>query len=499
MAKPDALFSLIKSLTKSEKRYFKLFAKLQGQEQNYLALFGTMDQMNLYNEQIVKSKFSGEPFIKQLHVSKNYLTKLIMKSLRGYHVMNSVNARLKSHLLDIEILFKRDLLNLCYKTIIKAENLAKRVDDQLAFLEILNWKRRVLLNITGVSDSKRILDSIIMEEERTLKYLIDENRYWSLTINSGEQDENGILKYLEHPYLKEPSRAQTRKARILYYHLLYVTHTMSGNLKKAEMSIDKLIDYLESDTFQLRDDPSPYITAINNKIGLYLNQRQLDYIPQLLDKIRAIPNKLKLKSSNPISMKLMIRTYNVELETYRDSGQVSEGIRMIPKIRLFLDQNKDFVPREYKILFHYQFAYLNFMDGSYSKALKDVNAVLSHRYSAERSDIVGYAQFLNLIIHYELGNITVLKYSVDACRRFLKKRGNLMEFEKVVLKLFSNISTRPESNHRSLFIKVYKRLFGRPVLLTDSQLDYLDFDYWLGSKLDTRDFNKHKVTNRLSN
>ncbi len=490
MAKPDALFSLIKSLTKSEKRYFKLFAKLQGQEQNYLALFGAMNQMQQYDEQIVKSKFSSEPFIGQLHVTKNYLTKLIMKSLRGYHVTNSVNARLKSHLLDIEILFKRDLLKLCYKTICKAENLAKRVDDQLAYLEILNWKRRVLLNMNAVSDIKQILDGIIIEEERTLNHLIDEGRYWSLTINSGDQDENGLLRYLEHPYLKEPSRAQTRKARILYYHLLYVTHTMSGNLKEAEISIDKLVDYLERDTFQLREDPSPYITAINNKIGLYLNQRQLDQIPPLLDRIRAIPHKLKLKSSNPISLKLLIRTYNVELETYRDSGQVSEGIRLIPKIRSFLDQNKDFVPREYKILFHYQFAYLYFMDGSYSKALKDVNDVLSHRYSSGRTDIIGYAQFLNLIIHYELGNITVLKYSVDASRRFLKKRGNLMEFEKVVLKLFSNISTRPESNHPSLFVKVYKRLFGKPALLTNSQLDYLNFNYWLGSKLDTRDFNK---------
>jgi len=483
MAKTDGLFSLIRSLTKSEKRYFKLFTKLQGREHNYLALFETMDQMEKYDELMVKSKFSGEPFIKQLHVTKNYLTGLIMKSLRSYHLNDSVNARLKSHLLDIEILFKRDLLNLCYKVISKAEKLAKRVDDQLTFLEVLNWKRRVILNMKGISDSQLILNDIITEERQALKYLGDESQYWSLTINMSDQDENDLSKYLEHPYLKEASLAQTRRAKILYYHLLYVTHTMSGNLKKAEGSIDELVDFLEIDTFQLRDDPSPYITALNNKIGLYLNNKQLDEVPQLLDKIRSIPGKLKLKSSGPISLKLMIRTYNVELETYRDSRQVVKGLQMIPKVRLFLDENKDFVPREYKILFHYQFAYLHFMDRNFSKALKDVNAVLNHRYSAERSDIVGYAQFLNLIVHYELGNITVLKYSVDASRRFLKKRGSLMEFEKVLLKLFSNISTRPESHHRSLFSEAYNTLFASPALITDTQLDYLDFDYWLGCKI----------------
>jgi hypothetical protein len=494
MGKSDALFSLIKSLTKSEKRYFKLFAKLQGKEQTYLALFETMDRLEKYDDQIVRDKHLGQPFIKQLHVTKNYLSRLIMKSLRSYHMNDSANAQLKSHLLDIEVLFKRDMLKLCYKTIGKAEKLARRADNQLALLEALNWKRRVLLNMKGVSDSKQMLNSMLTAEQQALTCLTNESKYWSLTINLGGQNKNDLLKHTVHPYLKDASRAQTHKAKILYYHLLYVTHTMSGDLESAEGSIDKLVEYLESDTFLLRDDPSPYITAINNKIGLYLNKRQLDQVPQLLEKIRSLPEKLKLKNQSPISMKLMIRTYNVELETYRDSGQVVAGINMIPTVRSFLDQNKGFVPREYNILFHYQFAYLYFMDGSFSKALREVNTVLSHRYSAERNDIVGYAQFLNLIIHYELGNNTVLKYSVDASRRFLKKRGSLMEFEKVLLKLFSNISTQPERQHVQLFHKVYKKLFGSPALINASQLDYLDFDYWLDSKINKRGTNKKPLS-----
>ncbi len=481
--KTDSLFLLIKSLTKSEKRYFKLFTKFQGRDQNYLILFETMDQMEDYHDRVIMAKYSDETFIKQLHVTKNYLNGLIMKSLRAYHMNDSFSARLKSHLQDIEILFKRDMLKLCYKSIIKAEKLAHRVSDHLAFLELLNWKRKVLLTMKGVGDSRQLLNKIIANEQKTLKFLAYENQYWSLTINLGGINGNEPIELTKHPYLKDSSHAQTHRAKILYFHLLYVTHTIDVNLKKAEEAIDGLVEYLESDLLQLRNDPGSYITAINNKIGLYLNEKKLDQIPPLLDKIRTIPKKLKLKSSSPISLKLLIQSYNVELETYRDSGLVHEGIALIPIIRSFLEQNKGLVPKDYRILFHYQFAYFYFMNGSFSKALHDVNVVLSHRNSADRSDIVGYAQFLNLIIHYELGNTTVLKYSVAASRRFLKKRGNIMEFEKVLLKLFSNISTRPESLHRSLFNRVNNKLFGNPALISEAQLDYLDFSYWLNSKI----------------
>ena len=114
--KSDPLFSLIKSLSKSEKRYFKLFAGFQGKGHNYMALFNSIDQMEAYDEKFIRKKFSGDPLLRQLHVTKNYLSKLILKSLKGYHMNESLNAKLKSLLLDVEILFRRDLLDQCYKS-----------------------------------------------------------------------------------------------------------------------------------------------------------------------------------------------------------------------------------------------------------------------------------------------------------------------------------------------------------------------------------------------
>lgn len=482
MNKTDALFTLIKSLSKSEKRYFKLVTAFQGRQQKYLVLFEALDQLEQYDEGAIRKKVSENGFIKQLHVAKNYLSSLIMKSLRGYYLNSSLNAQLKSLLIDIEILFNRDLLKHCYQTINRADKLARKLGDELALLEVLSWKRKLLLNMKDVDNGNQTLSMIAAEEQNTLKHLKNESHYWALTLNVSNLDQSGIETYLNSPFIKDASHAKTYRSRILYHHLKYVTQTMAGDLIKAEESIDQLLDYLKSEQSRLRNDPGPYITALNNKIGLYLNQRKHQQVPPLLERIRTIPKQFKLRNSS-ISLKLMIRSYNVELEAYRDSGQVGRGIDLISTIRSFIDKNTALISTDYKILFHYQFAYLYFMAQDFRKALQDVNAVLRYRNHAERNDILGYAQFLNLLIHYELGNWTVIKYSVDASRRFLKKKGALLEFEKVLLRIFSKLSTNPEVNHQSILVAGYQNLFGEPPLLTESQLDYLNFKCWIESKI----------------
>ena len=483
MAKQDHLYALIKSLSSSEKRYFKLSTGFHGQQLNYLELFDAIDEMDSYDDKLLKDKFIDRTFINQLHVAKNYLLHLILRSLRGYHLKESVNAQLKARLLDIEILFKKDLLRHCFKAICQAEKLASRTGDELSMLEILTWKRKVLLNIEGVNDAMTDLANITTRENTCLQSLLDESQLWELTLSVRNLNDTTLLRLSENPLIKDSSRARTHRARILQYHLAYVTCTMTNKPAEAEESLDQLIEYLEGNLFRLKNDPGPYVTALNNKIGLYLNQRRHHLVYPLLKKIREIPERIQLKSKSLETINLLIRSYNVELETYRDSGQLPDALALIPRVEEFLTLNDDLISKEYKILIRFQFSYLFFMAQDYQKSLHNINRVMEHRNYAIRNDIISYAQFLNLIIHFELGNFTVMKYSVDSTRRFLMKRGNLLEFEKVLLRFFSQLSTRPTRHQRNIFEQGYRRLFGSTPLLNESQLDYLDFKYWFNSKL----------------
>ena len=58
MVKNDALFRLVKTLSKSEKRQFKLYAGRLGvnAEKNFMALFDVLDKLEEFDEQVILNK-----------------------------------------------------------------------------------------------------------------------------------------------------------------------------------------------------------------------------------------------------------------------------------------------------------------------------------------------------------------------------------------------------------------------------------------------------------
>jgi hypothetical protein len=125
MKPSNELFDLIKSLNKSEKRFFKLSSSLQSGDKNYLKIFDYIDARDDYEEEEMREHFKEERFIKHLPSEKNHLYKLVLKSLRGYYADNSVNSILKEEIKNIEILYKKALFKECKKFLKRAKAMAQ--------------------------------------------------------------------------------------------------------------------------------------------------------------------------------------------------------------------------------------------------------------------------------------------------------------------------------------------------------------------------------------
>jgi hypothetical protein len=289
---------------------------------------------------------------------------------------------------------------------------------------------------------------------------------------------------LNHPLLKVTKAADTLQARSLYYFILQTHYYFQGNLSKAEQCVTDLVELFEAHPERIKENPGSYITALNNKIGVCLRAKKLEAIPELLAKIRAIPQKYGLKPQSPLAVKTILQTYNVELEMYRDSGDFERGIARIDEISSYLKKPNRFIPADYKLMLFYQFAYLHFMKEAYKDSLHWLNEIFKAKLGLAREDIQSYARFLNLIIHFELGNITVLKYAVDACRRFLKKKRELRPFESVLLRFFSRISLAHPENYPDLFQQLQHDLFSdSDKTEIENALDYLNFQKWIEGRL----------------
>lgn len=139
MKKNDQLYELIQSMSKAEKRHFKLYSSFQSGSKNYVELFSMLDRQVAYNEDKVRKRFAGEKFLEQLHVTKNYLYNLILRSLESLHQKKTVKAQVPSLVNRIEILTERELYSQARKLLKKALKMAdgqELLSDQLKLQEL---------------------------------------------------------------------------------------------------------------------------------------------------------------------------------------------------------------------------------------------------------------------------------------------------------------------------------------------------------------------------
>jgi hypothetical protein len=103
----DNLFVLIKSLTKSEKRQFKLYVgRMESNEDSkFLKLFNQLDKMNIYKEDVIIEKKIVSKV--QLSNLKAHLYKQILISLRLNPQHKMLNFTLEVKLILLQFYIKK--------------------------------------------------------------------------------------------------------------------------------------------------------------------------------------------------------------------------------------------------------------------------------------------------------------------------------------------------------------------------------------------------------
>lgn len=89
--KQDSLYTLVKSLTKNEKRFFRLHTKLfsKNKKSNYWALFEILDKMPEYDHALILKKVETFTEVKNFNQLKHYLKEQILEALTLFHKSNN--------------------------------------------------------------------------------------------------------------------------------------------------------------------------------------------------------------------------------------------------------------------------------------------------------------------------------------------------------------------------------------------------------------------------
>ena len=502
MIPSNDLFQLIKSLTKQEKRYFKLFvSKYNNKHSNYLALFDAINKQSTYNENVIRKQFAKEAFVKQLHVTKNYLNKLILRSLNAFYVDRSVDSQLHEIIRHIEILYEKGLLGYLKKTLIHAKKTAYKYDKFFELLEIIRWQRILIeRNTKALNDYsyKEMIANLHEEEKMILKKISNEADYWTLNANiSTLKRREGIVRskmglkklrnYMQHPLLKNENKAISYEAKYLFYlaHSNYL-HTINGNYAmryRCSKQLIKLVDAYPDLSAKYAN--RHILIALTNFI---IAQTQLKKYDGALESIN------KLRSVKPNSITAQVRIFNVsyinELNIYIKTAQFEKGFNILKQVEQSLDQYQNIISNNNKLTLYYNSAYICFGVNNYSKAIQWLNKIINNTVHEGREDIYCFARILNLIIHFERKNYSLLKYITKSTYRYLNKKNKLFKIETILLN-FIRDSHKIKNNDQ--LINAFKFLKKELIPISKDPFEkkafeYFDFISWFESKIENKNF-----------
>ncbi len=508
------LFDLIKSLTKSEKRFFKLHSSLQSGDKNYLRIFDAVDKQKVYDEEALKKVFAKETFIKHLPSEKNHLYKLILKALRAYHSESSVSGILKQEIKNIEILYQKALYVECNKLLHRAKRIAKDNERFYYWFELLSWEKMLLEEAYESGEFTKDLDALIEEERDVIEKLRNLAAYHILyskinyVFRSGgyvrtDEEHAMVDEIREHPLIKGKNTALSRRAATICFYTQgschWATRDWATSLKKF-MRVKEILD--ENPTIKA-DLPKRYIRTLHFIINAQIELEELKSARENIKLMRGLPGSQGFIGPN-IETQIFVASYLGELRLLARSGDYGQAVVLVDDVIQGMESMGPRLHKEHELEFYFALANVHFGAGQMNKALFWLNKVLNDNEPTLRQDIFAYSRLFNLVVHYELGNYDLLEYIVRSTQRFLSKHHRAHEVEIMLVETIKKLARATKDQQRTdLFRSMNEQLTE---LFKDPNeslvLKYFDVRSWVRSHVEGVPFEevvKRSLSGKVAN
>jgi hypothetical protein len=493
----DSLHKLIKSMTKPEKRYFKVFSSRHviGDQNNYQILFDAIDKLDNYDESKLLKKFSGEAFVNRFSIAKSRLYNSILKSLNSFHSNSSVDAQLKRNIHCAEILYNKSLYDQSSKLLNSAKKTAIKHEKITTLIEISKWEKRIIekdqYEGIGASDVDAILkaDSALTQKIAihnnlwNVKSQIFQNLYARGKVRS-EADLADLKRIIDQVVPANTESKMTAENGYLLNHIYSAYYYGTGNFEACYPYLENNIKLIEAKPHLFADEPNVYLSVITNAIYVASRLQKESDALKLIKKLEKPPKIFEAHLTEDLELRQFAISMSTQLTLHIQSGKYEAGVLLIPQIEEGLVKYEDKLTSIRKASFYFNIAVLLFNLKRYNESLKWTNQLLNYIDIDTTTDLHCMTQILNLIVHLELDNKSLLPYTLRSTQRYLQTRNKVYQFESIFLSFVNEIlKKRQNTSANDLYTSLAIDLEAiQDDMYERHALEYFDFIGWARSK-----------------
>lgn len=493
----DSLFVLIKSLSKSEKRQFKLYVGRIGgnSDAKFLQLFEVMDKMKSYEEaSILKSGIVTKTQISNL---KAHLYRQILISLRLTPSHQNIRVQIREQLDFATILYQKGLYKQSLKILDKAKGMAIENEEKNIAYEIVELEKVIETQyITRSIDTRA--DQLASEARELNKQNVMTSKLSNLSLQlygmmlksgyvKSDIERQEVSRYFETelPAYEYDTLGFREKLWLYKAHLWYsfLIQDFVSCYKYAErwvrlfddhpkMIVRNPVFYLKGQHYLLESLFYLKLEATFKKALVKLEDLQHDDAFAKADNLNTL--LFLYVYSNKFNHRFMIGNFE-DFEPL--VTEVVEGIKS-PKYR---------IDEHHVMVFYYKIASLYFGAGNYVNCIEYLGKIINAKSLKTREDLMCFARILNLIAHYEAGKDYHLESLLRSTYKFLVKMDDLHGVQKEMIAFVKGLDNIYPHELKKAFKKLHTTLkayeddpYERRAFL------YLDVLSWLESKIENR-------------
>lgn len=495
IAKSDHLLELIHSLTKAEKRHFKLFSsRLQRQEgTQFIRLFDILEKTKEIDDDLIRKKLGGIAGVKYANLKRNLYSN-VLTSLRLIHSSKKVDLEIREQIDYARILYGKGLYLQSLRLLERIKQVAKNHDQEILLLEIIEFEKLIeTRHITRshtdrakqLSDEAHLLSAVVSQSIRlsNLKLLMY-GKYLQMGHVRSIKDEKAIQVYFK-TYLPKVNEAQLSTMDAISYHQCQVWYYFI--LLDFQQCMDHAIKWknqFANKSFLIDRDPDSYMHAIHYILTCSYNLKLYRVFIQALEDLEKFRKENYPKFNENSKLLSFVYVHTSRIHQYFMEGNFKQGLEIVPKTLQRLERYKAKLDEHRILVFYFKIAWLYIGAGDPRTASNFLDKIIDLKSVALREDLQGYARLLNLIAHYELGNKGLLSYLVRSSNYFLKKMHDLNKTQKAILHFFNRLINADAFKEKELFASFYPEL----IALTKDHYEqqafiYLDIISWVKSKV----------------
>lgn len=490
----DALFQLVKSLEKSEKRNFKLYVKRNSSSENLktIQLFDALDKMTDYDEPLLLKK--NKAITKQqLSNIKAQLYRQILSSLRIIKDENNIDIQLHEQMDYARILYNKGLYLQSLKALDRLKDVA-RDHNQVTYLQqALFFEKKIeALYITRSMQNRA--EKLSQESDTVNDSLTLINKLSNLSLqlyswyiqHGHARNENDIKSINLFFETSLPAEASSPKG---FYEKLYLyqSHCWYAFIRLDFLQYyrycQRWVDLFDKHPDMLPVETASYIKGMHNLMSAHFDLLNHEKLAETIKQFEKFARH-KLVTQNDNNRILTYQyLYTARINLYFLQGTFNKGLLMVPHLEEMLKEYGLYLDTHRVLVFYYKIACLYFGSGDNEKAIDYLNRIINQK-SDLRNDLQCYARLLHLIAHYELGNFDLLEYLIKSVYRYMSKMESLSKVEEEMfafLRRSFHVGAHALKPEFEKLLNKLKKYENNP--LERRAFAYLDVISWLESKI----------------